>query len=212
VPLWFLLAVASGSIPASHEILAQVAQTAAKRHMISYSGKRHYDLHNLRFDKSAHVVVRMTYRPGEGKQFTILERSGSDKLIAVIEKLMSVEAEESRQSSYGIDARNYETKLRGSETADGRDCYVLDLTPKRKSKFLIGGAAWVDKTTAGIVRLDGITSASVSMWVGSPHVVEEFGQISGIWLPMRTHSSSNSLFLGQSELEIRYSDYEIHTQ
>jgi MucB/RseB N-terminal domain len=206
---WLLLAAVAGGAPPVHEILAKVAQTAAKRHATAYSGMRRYKAHNLRFDKTAEVVVRMTYRPGQGKQFTFLERSGSDRLIGVIERLIETEAEASRQSSYGIEARNYDARVRGSETVAGRECYVLDLTPKRKSKYLVGGAAWVDKDTGGIVRLDGTTAASVSIWLGNPRVVEEFGIVSGIWLPLHTKSSSNTLLLGQSDLEIRYTDYEV---
>jgi len=206
---WILLAAAVGVLPASPEILTRVAQATAKRHSVPYSGLRHYKLHNLRFDKSAEVVVRMTYRPGVGKQFTYIERSGTDRLIGIIERVIDTEVEASRQGSYGIEARNYDARLRGSETVAGRDCFVLELTPKRKSKFLIGGSAWVDKATGGIVKLDGTTAASVSIWVGSPHVVEEFGFVSGIWLPLSTKSSSTTMLLGQSDLEIRYSDYEV---
>jgi hypothetical protein len=74
----------------------------------------------------------------------------------------------------------------------------------------VNGTAWVDKISNALVRLDGTTAASVSMWVGTPHIVEEFAPIGGIWLPSHTMSKSTSLFLGESDLEIRYLGYEVN--
>ncbi len=209
---WCILAAASGATPSGEEILARVADNSTKRHAVGYSGLRRYSLRNLRFLKEATVSVGVTYRPGEGKHFTILERSGSVKLTAIVERLLASEAEASRPTrltDHQISPANYATRLRGMETTAGRLCYVIDLTPKYKSKYLIKGTVWVDHSSYGIVRLDGFTAASLSMWVGSPQVTEEFSEIAGLWLPTYTRSVSSGFLLGTSELEIRYTDYRI---
>lgn len=164
----------------------------------------------MRFDKGATLKVAMTHRPGRGKDFTILERSGTEKLLSVIEKLLASEAESSRPgktTDHEIGPANYRARVRGMETVGGRECFAVELSPKQKSKYLLNGTAWVDASTKGVVHLDGTTSASVSLWVGSPHVVEDFAQLYGIWLPVHTISTSNSILLGESQLEIRYLDY-----
>jgi hypothetical protein len=207
-----VLAAALGSAPSSEEILARVANTATKRHAISYSGLREYKLRNVRFAKEAKVVVHEMYRPGEGKQFTVLERSGSTRLIGIVEKLLASEAEASRPQKRfdnGINPANYEARLRGTGTIAGRACYVIDLKAKHKSKYLINGTLWVDPNSYGMVRMEGSTAASISMWLGAPQIVEEFSEVAGLWLPSRTRSVSSGMLLGTSELEIRYTGYQV---
>ena len=141
-----------------------------------------------------------------------MQRSGTKRLVDIIEKLIATEAESSLPSRLGQDEigpSSYDARVRGSEIVAGRDCHVLELKPKSRSKYLIGGTAWVDKNTFGIVRLDGTTSGSLSIWVGTPHVIQDFAQVGGIWLPTHMKSISSTLLLGESRFEIRYTDYQV---
>ena len=76
----------------------------------------------------------------------------------------------------------------------------------------MNGTARVDKASNALVRLDGTTAASVSVWVGTPHIIGDFAPLTGIWLPVHTMSKSTSLLLGESDLEIRYLDYEVKSE
>lgn len=208
----FFLPVLVWSAPLADEILAKVAENSALRHATAYSGWREYSISNQRFGKSASATVRITSEPGKGKQFTITRRVGSTKLLSVIESLLSSEADAGRPrnaQAHEIGPPNYRASVRGSETMAGHDCWVMSLTPKTRSKYLLNGTAWIDKNTFGIVRLDGTTAASVSMWVGTPHIVEDFTLVDGVWLPLHTVSKSNSFLLGESDLDIRYTGYEV---
>jgi hypothetical protein len=125
---------------------------------------------------------------------------------------MESEADASRPNNakgHEIGPSNYYAELKGAELMGGRNCWVLSLKPKRKSKYLIDGTVWVEKKTYALVRLEGTTASSVSMWVGMPHIVEEFAPVGEIWFPVRTVSKSRSAWLGVSELEIRYTGYEV---
>jgi hypothetical protein len=210
--LFAIMSPAGASMPTADQILAAVAITGAGRQDVPYSGVRHYKLHNARFGKTAVVKVRMSSLPGQGAQFTVVERSGASRLTSIVERLLDTEAESSRPGKShetGINPANYSARLRGSETMAGRDCFVLELTPKAKSKYLVNGTAWVDKETYGVVRLTGTTAASVSMWVGTPQILEEFSRIDGVWLPTHLISTSTSMLLGESGLEIHFLDYEV---
>jgi outer membrane lipoprotein-sorting protein len=216
VLLFLLLATfaAAGSSQSSKDILARVSATTARRHAVEYAGERTYAIQNTRFHKTATVQVRVSFQPDVGKTFTILDHSGSSKLFEIVQKLLTSEAESSRPANrgqYEIGPDNYDADIRGQEAVEGRTCYVLNLTPKNRSKYLISGTVWVDKDTYGIVRLEGTTSSNVSYWVGSPHIVEHFAPVEGIWLPRRTKSISSTTLLGESELEIHYSDYRVRT-
>ena len=196
--------------PSSDEILVKVGTAIEKGLSAAYSGVREYRLRNYRFGKEAVVLAQVTYTPDAGKDFTILQRSGSPKLIEVVEKLFSSEVEVSKPASFTaveISPANYWARLRGIDTAGGRVCYVIELTPKRKSKYLIKGTAWIDRESYGLVRIEGTPAASISMWIGTPHISQELTQVGGFWLPLHTGSVSSGFLLGASELEIRYSDY-----
>ncbi len=205
------LASTPGTEP-SNEILERIAANNVKYYAVAFSVLREYKLRNLRFEKEATVSVQVTYHPGKGMAYTILESSGSPKLAEIVERVLASEADLSRPAKLArhlISPVNYEMGLRGTETMAGRSCYVIDLVPKHKSKYLMKGTAWVDRSSYDVVRLEGATSASVSMWIGTPHIEIEFSQIDGLWLPVHTGAVSSGLLLGTSELEIRYWDYFI---
>lgn len=197
----------------STEILERIAANNIKHYAVAFSVLREYKLRNLRFKKEATVSVQGSYRPGEGMTYTILESSGSPKLVEIVGKVLASEADTSspsKQADHVIGPANYEVCLRGIETMAGRSCYVVDLVPKHKSKYLMKGTAWVDRSSYDVVRLEGAPSASVAMWIGTPHIDIEFSQIDGLWLPVHAGAVSSGLLLGTSELEIRSWDYVIN--
>jgi hypothetical protein len=133
-------------------------------------------------------------------------------LAGIIEKLLAYEADESRPTNlagHAISPFNYRGHLRGMEAKDGRACYVMNLTPKHNGEHLIKGTLWVDPGTYAVVRLDGRILGSVSMWVGTPRIVEDFSEVAGLWLPSHTRAVASGFLLGTSELDIRYTNYQI---
>lgn len=205
-----LLTSPPGTVPSTEDILTRVVNGTIKSQAYAYTGLREYKLRNFRFDREAAVSVQVTYQPDVGTKYTVLDRSGSSKLGEIVENVLDSEADASRPAKsgeYEISPANYEACLRGTETIAGRICYVIDLVPRHKSKYLIKGTAWVDRGNYHLVQLEGHTSASVSMWIGAPRIRMEFGEINGLWLPMHTSATSYGLLLGKSELDIRYTDY-----
>jgi hypothetical protein len=206
------LIAASLGLVSSDDILARVSGNSKRCLAISYSGRREYRISNLRFSRDATVLARMTYSPREGKQFEVLKSSGTSALIRVVERILQSEVEESRpsrESSDELGPSNYSTDMQGVETVAGRLCYVIGLKPKRKDKYLLDGRLWVDSETFAAIRLQGSTATSVSMWVGTPQITEEFRQVAGLTLPSHVQSLSSTIWLGTSELEVRYLDYQV---
>ena len=60
---------------------------------------------------------------------------------------------------------NYSFNYLGREDCDGRACYRLSITPKRKEKYLIDGQIWIDAVDWGIVRVQGSPAKRPSFWV-----------------------------------------------
>ena len=91
----------------------------------------------------------MTYRPDEGKLYTVLERRGSPKLTEIVEKLLASEADASQAgklADHEISPSNYVAVPSRYRNNSGTTPATSSIsTPKRKSKYLIKGTAWVDR-------------------------------------------------------------------
>lgn len=207
--------VPAGSVtPSGDEILAKLQGENARRHFTlkEYSGSRQYTLQNLRFGKQAAVAVLMNYHEVEGERYTILTRSGSDKLNGIIDRVLAAEAIASLPAEnlrHQITSANYRVRLLGTAVMSGRSCHVLELAPRTRSQFLIIGKAWVDAASYAVVRIEGQFAASVSILIGAPHITEDFIEVHGFWLPGHVKSVTTSFLLGPTELDILFSDYQI---
>jgi len=205
---------ADSTVPTSDEILARVEAENSRRHaqLKEYSGSRQYMLRNLRFGKEAAVGVLMNYRQFEGERFTVLSRSGSDELNGIIDRVLSSEAAASvppENTRHEITSGNYRAQFLGTEMGGGRNCYVVQLSPRTKKTYLISGKAWVDAESYAVVRIEGQFAASVSALVGAPRITEDFVEVHGFWLPGHVRSVTSSLLLGPTELDIAFSDYKV---
>ncbi len=200
--------------PSGDEILSRLEGETNRRHLLlkEYSGSRQYTLQNVRFGKQAAVAVLMNYRQPDGERYTVVTRSGSDKLNGIIDKVLASEAGASvapENARHQITSANYRVRLLGTEVTAGRSCYVLELAPKIKNRFLIVGKAWVDTESYAVVRIEGQFAASISILVGAPRISEEFIEVNGFWLPGHVRSVTSSFLLGPTSLDIRFSNYQL---
>lgn len=190
------------------------AEEQRQSHLREYWGSRKYILKNDRWNKNAEMQVEVQYRKGQGKAFQLLASTGSEEVQnRVFKKLIDAESEASRSNQPDpsrLTADNYNFKLAGMEQREGRRCYVVLLSPKKKSKFLLEGKAWIDADDYAVVRLEGRPSANISFWVGRPYIVQNFAKIGGQWLSSSNHSSADSHFFGRTELHIEYTRYSVN--
>lgn len=105
---------------------------------------------------------------------------------------------------------NYEAKLLGEEHDQGRDCYLLELHPKRRDKFLIEGKIWVDRQDFAIVKLEGEPAKSLSFWVTRAHLVREYQKVGAFWLQLKDETNAQIRVVGEYIMQIEYSYYAIN--
>ena len=92
-----------------------------------------------------------------------------------------------------LTADNYELKVEPArDSLNGRDCFVLDLKPRRKSPYLLNGKAWVDAKTYRLVRIRGTQSKSSSLLAGSPLITREFADVSGFAMVVHEEIEAHS--------------------
>jgi len=218
LPTVFFLAAIQGGAPPSltaPEILEHMMQADNERlaALAGYSGIRHYQFDNQKYNKHAEMTVRMTCTRDGIKTFEVVEESGSRFVRNHIIRRMIEAEEESSQKGERKESRiipdNYEFRLVGREVSDGRDSYVLEITPKKPTKFSIRGRIWVDAEDFAIARIEGQPGKNPSMWIRSVQVMQRYGRNGQFWLPALNHSVAQARIFGSTEVVIEYSGYKI---
>lgn len=179
--------------------------------LAGYTGIRRYRFENKRVNKRAEMTVRVTCDSTGAKTFEVLEESGSGTILhRVLRKMIEAEREASLKSEHEqtrIIPANYEFALAGTDVTDGRPTYVLDVTPKQKSKFTVRGRIWVDAADYAIVRVDGQPAKNPSFWIRSVHIVQTYRRTAQFWLPVLNESKAEARIFGATDVSIEYFDY-----
>lgn len=180
----------------------------------SYRGTRtyHVEYHGLA-SMSADLVVAMTYRQPDEKNFCIVSESGSKLLQKrVLKRLLEAEVEamqeeQRRQTAMGPD--NYEFRLVRYEQTLVQGFYVLDVTPRFKNKFLFRGRIWVDGQDFAVARMEVEPAKNPSWWTKRNAIHVTYQKLGEFWLPARNETNTQVRIVGRSLLTIDYRDYEI---
>jgi hypothetical protein len=180
-----------------------------------YRGKRvyHLEYHGIFGSHEAGMQVEAIYTAPDRKEFKILSESGSKLLTnRVLLKLLSSEQEaqeEKTRKELEISPKNYDFTLAGTEHTPGGDFYVLEATPKGKSKYLYRGKLWVDAKDFAVARMQGEPAKNPSLWVSHTQIEYRWAKIAGFWLPAHNESETQVRMGGKAVLTIDYSDYQI---
>jgi hypothetical protein len=166
----------------------------------------------------AEMVVKTTYGHDTGKSYAILSQGGSGIVLKFgLKPLLDNEKEINEPgkvaASWFVSA-NYEMKLQpgGPVEKDGRECWALDIRPKRKAPNLIEGTLWVDAKNYSIVRIEGFSSKNPSIWAGPAHVMRQYVMIDGFAEATHARAESDSFLFGRITVTIDYEGYNIRSR
>ena len=164
---------------------------------------------------AAETTVKTTYKKESGKEYAIQSRSGSEAiqkfvLDSILENEKHINEPGVREGSW-MTSDNYAMKLKpgGLQQVDGRDCYVLTVTPKHAGPGLIEGTIWVDGGDESIVKVEGTTAKSVSIFAGASHVMRQYAKFSGFSEATHARAVTGSVPFGETVITIDYSGYEL---
>ncbi len=180
-----------------------------------FNGTRIYRMQYRGFpsDRDAEMVVSVTYRAPNSKEFRVVSQSGSKLIIdRVFKKLLEGEQEASNEENRrntALSTQNYDFTSAGYEiTPDGAE-YVLNLTPKTRNKYLYRGKIWVDAKDFAVVRIEGQPAKNPSFWIKNTEVKHRYAKVNDFWLPAENHTESVIRLGGRAILSIEYKDYKI---
>jgi len=163
----------------------------------------------------AEMTVKTTYRKESGKEYAIKSRSGSEAiqkfvLDSILENEKHINEPGVREGSW-MTSDNYAMKLKpgGTQRMDGRECYVLQVTPKHTGPGLIEGTLWVDAGDESIVRVEGTTAKNVSIFTGASQVMRQYVKVEGFSEATHARATTGSFLFGTTVITIDYSDYEM---
>lgn len=198
-----------------HNIDAAVA--ARVDNILGFTDVEHYSVYRSGDETHpvAEMTVRDTYKKGVGKQFTELSESGSGLILrfglkSLINNDVTINLPGNVEKSWFTSA-NYEMKLKpgGVERLNGRDCYVLAITPRAEAPNLIIGTLWADANDGSLVQIEGVSSKSPSAFAGTTRVMRQYTNVSGFSMAMHARAESNSMLFGQTVIVIDYSNYQL---
>jgi hypothetical protein len=197
--------------------LIDAAVQARYDNLLEISDIEHYAVYRGQDEThpAAEMIVKDTYRKGEGKTYAILSQSGSGLVIRyglkpLIDNEQSINMPGNVKQSWFTSA-NYEMKLNAGEAQklNGRDCFVLAVTARRKAPNTIDGRLWADAGDGSLVQIDGIASQNPSAFSGATHMMRQYENIDGFAMAIHARAESRSWFLGRTVVTIDYSDYKL---
>jgi len=204
--------------PLSTDVIVQrlmAANAQRSQALRGYHGTRAYHLeyHGVFGSHEAGMQVEAVYTAPERKDFKVLSQNGSKVLINhVLVKLLTSEQEaqkEQNRKELEISPKNYDFALAGTEHTPGGDFYVLEVSPKGKSKYLYRGKLWIDARDFAVARMQGEPAKNPSMWVSHTQIEYRWAKIGGFWLPVHNESVTQVRMGGKAVLTIDYTDYQV---
>ena len=205
------LAQTSGQLTLQDIVSRMQTAEAAEESRPGYSLLREYSLSGA--DPNAatsQVLAEVDYTPPSSKQYTIRKVEGNDSGARIVRRVLDHEAHMAKDSVRSdFCAGNYDFALLGQETLNGRQVYVLQLSPKHSTIELLRGKAWVDADNFLVVKVDGEPAKNPSWWVKDLRIVIDYGRADGVWLPLATRATANLRLLGTHTLTSK--DVEVHT-
>lgn len=196
------------------------AVAARVNNVLSFTDVEHYSVY--RGGDETHPVAEMTlrdnYKKGVGKEYTILSQSGSGIILhfglkPLIENEKTINLPGNWEKSW-FTSENYEMKLKpgGVQSINGRNCYVLTITPKSAAPNLIIGTLWADARDGSLVQIEGVASKSPSAFAGTTHMMRQYSNIDGFSMAMHARAESTSMLFGRTVVTIDYGGYQLQLQ
>ncbi len=206
---------AAAPTPSTDVIVERMMTTRTRqmRQLQAFEVLRDYrvDYHGVGGEHHAEAQVATSYLSPDKKEFRIVSKSGSKFLLDhIVNKLLESEREDQKaETESELSPRNYDFRLLGMEHANNNDSYVMEITPRRKAKYLCRGKIWINAGDYGITRLEGEPAKNPSFWISHTEMANTYRKIGDFWLPVHKDATTEVRLGGKAVLAIDYSGYRV---
>jgi len=164
-------------------------------------------------DRDAEMTVEATYNRPNSKEFKVISQTGSKVILdRVFKRLLESEkegAEPATSAQMQLNRENYDFQLLSYEPSLSGGQYVLQVTPKAKTKYVYRGKVWVDGTDFAVTHIEAEPAQNPSFWTKKSEIRHDYQKIQSFWLPVKNESVSYIRLGGRATLTIEYKDYRL---
>jgi hypothetical protein len=154
------------------------------------------------------VIAQIDFGPPS--TFAVQRHWGSARAEYVVRNVVQREVEitdsADKLRATALNRQNYDFTYVGRSTSNGCDCFVLQITPKRKQPELIQGHAWVDSRSFLVRRIEGDLVKSPSWWIKSVHINLTFSDFHGSWVQTGMDAVADVRCFGTQQLPSKVLD------
>jgi len=203
---WLGLSRAADGAPTTTDETVARFLEAGRPPLTAYRARRHLEASTRDGAFSAQLDA-WTDLTSEGTfTFEIIQESGSDLVRRRVLRAALLEEQRSRTATQlaesALTLANYDFSL--DDTKLEGQLVRIALAPRRKSRMLIQGAAFVTSDTADLVRVEGILSKRPSFWTRKVHITRRYARIDGVRVPVEMQSHADVLLVGDSSFSMTY--------
>ncbi|WP_348265221.1 hypothetical protein P8935_11905 [Telmatobacter sp. DSM 110680] len=216
--LWLLIAtLAPAQQPDAAAVIRDLDTANQSRfdNVLGFTDVEHYKV--FRGEDQTHpaaeMTVRTTYTKGIGKSYIIVSQSGSGLIQKLgLQPILDSEKainDPARVAQSWFTSANYEMHLQTQtqQVIDGHTCVALSVTPRHKAPNMIEGTIWVDAGDHTLVKVEGTSSKSASVFAGTTKMMRRYVKMQGYAMATQARAESTSKIFGPTVIVIDYSDY-----
>jgi hypothetical protein len=174
--------------------------------LTSYRARRHLEASTRGGAMQASLDAWTNLAADGAFSFEIIHESGSDLIRAHVLRAALIEEQRARRASEleaaALTPINYE--LNAGEAVG--DLLRINLVPRRRSRMLIAGTAFVTRDASDLVRVEGTLAKRPSFWTRRVEVTRCYRRISGVRVPVDMRSTADVMLVGTSAFSMTY-DY-----
>ncbi len=168
--------------------------------LLGYKAMRRFHAANPRFGVASTMDVMTVFRQPESLESRVLKQEGPLLIRErVFDKILEAEKEsihKKDQIENGILPVNYNFGFVGFDQYEGRNCYHLTISPKRKSRNLLNGSVWIDAEDFAVARIQGSPSKRLNFWTLKTEIDRQYERVGKYWLTKKIVSSSDLFLAG----------------
>jgi hypothetical protein len=201
------------SVPTLETIIARMAQARAENRarLRAYVVTRNYKLFGKDDSKAkSEVIADVAFVPPNSKKYTIQKANGSGLGQIIVRRMLANESEVTKDyAATDFSTDNYEFRFIREADLGGQLCYVLELLPRRKERYLLHGDIWVDANTCLLRRFEGEPAKMPSWWVRDVRITFVYGEVGGMWMQTASDAVAEVRLLGRSTMVSRDMTYKL---